>query len=991
MVNILNNYRFLFTFTTAVVSFLPIVSINANPNDFGVSCNAGADFYVCGDGKEHTIQNKNYHLKGSREGFPDSTAFSAISVEQEGTVVNASQINVTADPGLVGAYGAYVRDGGKLTLNNSSFRNIPGLRVQKATMSMKDGVIAGTPYAVYALGEKTNIDLVRVNIAIERGNFEIESGEMETGFFNALGASVKISDSSVTFDEIGAFSINSGGQYSIDTTNIKGKGARHTIVDGHETIDQLPKAFDIFQGGDVQLKNSSMHLDHTHGFFITNLPDYVDSDGTLIQPYDLSGKFKKINIEIEKSDISVQGQGVYGFRFNVLDPNVLAGMLELDDMQHLEVRRAVNGAASVYLSGTTVNVPDGIAIYSTGPDGYGAEATIELSERTRISGDLLLKAENNSSLLVKANDSTLTGGIRVEDASTVNLELTRGSTWLLTKSKDMGLQGVDSTDSAVSSISLSDSRMIFDHSSSGYQTLRIGPKSESQVGSGNSVYSAKGDVQITLSAFLNDEGFFDPQKTDRILIDGDVSGTTLLQIEDFSEVSKKAMNSHGSSKEIPRDEGVQSVSLIQVSGIAKEDSFKLSDNYIAMNGLPYQYRLRSYGPNSSYGKARSENRVVAGEGEFWDVRLEGVYLDYKTNSSKTVSIKPTAAAIPSVSVDPLHTSFVPVKLDTQLSPRIRAVVPQLPTYLLIPNALFHGGFIDLTSQNKKFEAMRNTAGGSLKSDKNSAFFVRGYGGSYHYDSNLSAFEYGYGAKLDYTALEAGVLLKEIESLSSRTFLGITGTYGSLSLHPENVEYSKKSSLDKWAIATYGSFQHDTGLYMDGMLSYGLFKGDVSTLARGKAATLKGKQFSTSLTGGKAFATGYKGVVFDPQMQVIYQHLQFDRVRDVDHIDVDLGKFAQWTGRIGARLSKTLNTSKVGRVVSLYSTLYFSRSFVDRKLVSFKKDFKLSDFGSPLEVGLGFNAQLSPKLTLHGDIIYQHRLTKAGFSGASFSAGLRHLF
>ncbi|WP_375701071.1 autotransporter outer membrane beta-barrel domain-containing protein, partial [Bartonella sp. AA23NXGY] len=49
--------------------------------------------------------------------------------------------------------------------------------------------------------------------------------------------------------------------------------------------------------------------------------------------------------------------------------------------------------------------------------------------------------------------------------------------------------------------------------------------------------------------------------------------------------------------------------------------------------------------------------------------------------------------------------------------------------------------------------------------------------------------------------------------------------------------------------------------------------------------LKGKQFSGSLTSGRTFATGYKGVVFAPQIQVIYQHLQFNKTRDID-----LGKF-----------------------------------------------------------------------------------------------------
>ncbi|WP_375661229.1 autotransporter outer membrane beta-barrel domain-containing protein [Bartonella sp. CM86QHHN] len=67
------------------------------------------------------------------------------------------------------------------------------------------------------------------------------------------------------------------------------------------------------------------------------------------------------------------------------------------------------------------------------------------------------------------------------------------------------------------------------------------------------------------------------------------------------------------------------------------------------------------------------------------------------------------------------------------------------------------------------------------------------------------------------------------------------------------------------------------------------------------------------------------------------------------------------------------------------------SFEDKQFVSFKNDFQLGFFGSSLEAGVGFNAHLSSKLSLHGDVTYQHKFKKIGFSGTSFSAGLRYLF
>ncbi len=254
--------------------------------------------------------------------------------------------------------------------------------------------------------------------------------------------------------------------------------------------------------------------------------------------------------------------------------------------------------------------------------------------------------------------------------------------------------------------------------------------------------------------------------------------------------------------------------------------------------------------------------------------------DSVPSPSALVKPKPSGSFAP---VNPSSNLSIP--LDVQSNLQIRAVVPQVPTYLLLPNALFHAGLVDMTTQNKSLETMRNAFHSSWKDDKKTAFFLRAYGGSHHYASNLSAFEYGYGAELDYNAFQAGVLLNEIESLYGRTFFEVLGNYGNLSLHPQDVEQSKKSAFNKWSVGAYGNLQHDRGFYMDGVVSYGLFKGDVLTLARGKVVALKGKQFSDSLTSGRTFATGYKGVVFDPQIQVVYQHLQFNQARNID-----LGKF-----------------------------------------------------------------------------------------------------
>ncbi|MET3590395.1 outer membrane autotransporter protein, partial [Bartonella silvatica] len=188
-----------------------------------------------------------------------------------------------------------------------------------------------------------------------------------------------------------------------------------------------------------------------------------------------------------------------------------------------------------------------------------------------------------------------------------------------------------------------------------------------------------------------------------------------------------------------------------------------------------------------------------------------------------------------------------------------------------------------------------------------------------------------------------------------------------------------------------SMQHEAGFYVDGLVSYGVFKGDVLTLARGKTATLQGNPLSVSLTGGQTFVTGYEGVVFDPQAQIVYQHLQFKQSHDVDGFDIDMGKLDQWVARVGGRLTKTASGSEEANTVSFYGKLYLTHGFGGEQSVRFKDAFQLGSFGSSLEAGLGFDAKLSQKFSLQGDLAYQHKLTKAGFSGISFFGGLRYHF
>ncbi|WP_375639299.1 autotransporter outer membrane beta-barrel domain-containing protein [Bartonella sp. MF74HXZ] len=352
--------------------------------------------------------------------------------------------------------------------------------------------------------------------------------------------------------------------------------------------------------------------------------------------------------------------------------------------------------------------------------------------------------------------------------------------------------------------------------------------------------------------------------------------------------------------------------------------------------------------------------------------------------------RPTSVVSPVSSGSPVPPSvFEP---SSHFEPNVRVIVPQVLTYILVPNTLFYAGLMDISNQNKQLQALRTVSGRLLKNDENSALFLRGYSGHHHYTSNLSALKYGdYGGELDYNALEASILLKKIESAYSTTSFGIMGNYGKLSLQPRKIKQSQESIFDKWTITAYGSMQHDTGLYMDGLFSYGLFNGNVLTLERGKTAALRGKPLSVSLTAGKTFMIGSRYFIFEPQVQFVYQNLQFHKTRDIDNFNIDMQSPDHWGMRIGGYLTKALTFTKDAHVLSFYGKLHFIRSFDDKQFVYFKDAFQLGSFGSSLEAGFGVFSQLSPKIIFHSDLIYQHKFTNSGFSGTHFSGGLSYHF
>ncbi|WP_375684386.1 autotransporter outer membrane beta-barrel domain-containing protein [Bartonella sp. AP1QHHD] len=941
MVNLFKNRFSLCTFTTALLFLTHNVGVFARNAESQVisgkkqsSCDQNAAFYQCSDGEEHEINNKVYSLMDKNV----NGVHGAIEASKEGTIIRGKNITVK----------------GILDEKNNSENNFwkYGVKVsEKATVVLSDSTLSGVLVGVEA-----------------QGGFIVMSGgsidAIKTGAF-AEGKSRSRIDLTNTQISLGSVGVKAGekGYFILEGVSITGKGSAGKDDQGLDAGRQA--AFHISEDGYVQFMKGSV--------------DVTDAHGLLLQ----GDKGSQINIG--DSNITVKGNAFYGM--------------------HFEGKAASEGSSEgkslrVDLKKTRFVVPDSIAVYSS----QSGKSKIFLKE-TKLFGDLLLKADRNSSIEVVADVSALVGQTQVDNSSKVDLILRNNSQWALLQPRQKKLQDPNYRGvSFISSVHLSNSSITFEKPKSStdhaYQTLYIGK------GTGI-VYQAFGDAWIHLNARLDPSDTSDHQVTDRLLIHGDVKGRTIVHIQGVAGGVKG------------KNEKAHSVSIIQVYGDASYDSFQLNGQYVALDGAPYKYVLRSYGPKATGEEEHVKQRFALNGGAFWNFRLENEYVQTSDVSKSTPMVSkrtPPARAsfediVPASSEDIVPESFedivpesseevVPAPSADSLSKienvspsrrAVRSVVPQVPTYLLLPNSLFHVGLIDISNQNKQLETARTNLGGMLEIRENPASFLRGYGGSYRYVSDLSALEYGYGGDLGYYALETGVLLQTVENVDSTISFGVMGSYGKLSLQPQDVAQSQKSTFDKWTATVYGSMQHDAGFYIDGLLSYGLFKGDVLTTARGKTATLKGNPLSVSLMGGQKIATGYEDVVFDPQVQVVYQHLQFNAARDIDNFNIEMGKLDQLMVRMGGRLMKTLTASEKDRDVSFYGKIHFAHDFGKERAVRFKDSFQLGAFGSSLEAGLGLNARLSQKVALHGDLVYQHKLSKGGFSGISFSGGLRYRF
>lgn len=474
-------------------------------------------------------------------------------------------------------------------------------------------------------------------------------------------------------------------------------------------------------------------------------------------------------------------------------------------------------------------------------------------------------------------------------------------------------------------------------------------------------YATVGGGTLTLNTVLNAGGALANQSTDRLLISGSAVGSTPVHINAFGAGSRTGNG-------VP--DAADGISIIQVAKSSSAGAFTLPGGYV-VGRTPFEYRLYAYGPGSPNGLAVASQSLVGNAGSQWDYRLQNAY-------------ETPDGPLPPEPVPPGGG-------DPPLPPDARPEVPpQVPAYITTPTALFNAGFQDIDSLHRRLGEIRDDQ--QLGLDPQGEAFVRVYGTRLDYTTNRSFTAFGYNSAQDYAATQFGGNRIAVNNDSGTLRVGLAGTLGRLWFQPSAVDGASKGLFNTETLAGLVTWQSRAGWYVDTILSGGMFDGTISTPNAGETTGMNGTSLAASIEAGYPVALGWQALTVEPQVQFVYQHLNFAQRTDVSGINVDLGGQSEGVFRGGARLTRQFADAD-GMLFTPYLKANVLQGIGGGDPVHLSNyAIATGVFGTALQVGGGVTGALTRNLSVYGDVAWQQNVGSGGGSrGWAFNGGLRYVF
>lgn len=689
----------------------------------------------------------------------------------------------------------------------------------------------------------------------------------------------------------------------------------------------------------------------------------------------------RANIRTEGSganSIDGLGYGVYAGNREVGDTGQ-TGSASVTIGKDSSITTSGNSADGVFANKSgVVNLGDGTKVKTSGTSANGLKASAGTTTNTRggiinILGGLAINVSGNNSNAIYAtgagseiksydavnNQSTtgvfhIDGNILAEKGSLIDLSLAEGSvfngttkslgstssnngTINLAMSGDSSIWNM-SGDSNLSSLNLTNGAIVnYVNNSSTFKTLTV---------TGN--YHSDGGY-IYFNTALND----DASETDKLLIEGNTSGTTYVVVR----------NAGGAGNET-----LEGIELIRVNG-ESDGEFIQSGRIVAG---AYDYSLNR-GHDSSLGRSHD------GNSSHW----------YLTNASAPIitPLDPPEPTDPTEPVDPTSPGVVEPDQKQKVE---RPEASGYSANLAAANNMFVTRLHDRLGETQYIDAFTGE-------QKVTSLWMRNEGG--HTRSRDSYDQLGTQSNR-YVLQLGGDIAQWSNNDADRFHLGIMGGYGNSKSRTESrvSGYSARSSVDGYSLGMYGTWYANeadkSGLYVDSWAQYSWFNNRVEgqDLA---AESYKSSGVTASVETGYTFKVGESlnsSYFIQPKAQVVWMGVKADSHKEDNGTNVSGIGDGNIQTRLGVKAFMQGYSSQDKGKERVF------QPFVEANWIHNTKDFgtvmdnvtvKQAGAANIAELKLGVEGQLSKRLNLWGNVGQQ--IGNKGYSDTSAMLGVKYNF
>lgn len=540
-------------------------------------------------------------------------------------------------------------------------------------------------------------------------------------------------------------------------------------------------------------------------------------------------------------------------------------------------------------------------------------------------------ANNSSEITVEMNSGSLwEGASYIGNGSTVDIKMT-GSKWKMTE------------DSTVTNLDILSGTTVYLNAAPDYsnfigRTLTI---TENYHGNGGT---------IVFNTQLED----DNSVTDKMIVEGDTSGTTKVRVNN--------MGGQGAHTE----NGIELISILGISD----------------------------------GEFVKDGRIVAGAYEYFLNRGDGITTDsnnwYLTSTIPSIIPPPVTPPDPEEPLDPID----PEILDPPLGPELPNVIepiyrPESGSYLAnarAVNSLFIHTLHDRLGETQYTDALKN-------GEQVSSIWVRNVGGYGTFRDGSNQLK----TRNKKNVIQVGGDIADWSSNeNNRYHLGIMAGYGFNHSKTESnkTSYTSKGETEGFNLGVYGTYyanENDkSGFYADTWLTYSWFDNEVrgDELEKEK---YKSQGITASLESGYSFKiksddSDRKTYYIQPKAQIIYMGVDTDDHTEANGTKVETKGDGNIQTRIGARVYVNhFNPADRDNSKEI-------QPFVEANWIHNSKDVNVSmdDINNKIkgtkdigEVKVGTEVKLNPSFNVWGNV--SHQWGGSGYRDTKVTLGIKYSF